>query len=421
MPTRRIPVLDSTPSLLATGFSWLPSRWRRGGQTAVRARLLGKPAIALRGPEAIPFFYDEQHVRRSGAVPKAVQETLFGRGSVQTLDGENHRVRKAMFLGVLTDPKQVATLGRLAASHWDDATRHWASEPSIVLFDEAAQVITRAVCEWAGVPLDEHDVPQRAQQLVATVDGFATPTLRHWQARLARNRLERWLTRLIVATRNGAATTSGAAPRPESIVQVVANHRNADGELLEPRIAAVELLNIIRPTVAVAWYVTFAAHATHRWPEERERIRKRGAEYAEAFAQEVRRFYPFAPFVGGRAARREVWRGQQIPEGATVLLDLYGQNHDSAVWPDPYAFSPDRFLDRPVDPDRLVPQGAGDPASGHRCPGELVTVELIKVLAAKLAAMEYEVPDQDLRIPLTRIPTRPRSGFVMTNVHPPTL
>lgn len=102
-----------------------------------------------------------------------------------------------------------------------------------------------------------------------------------------------------------------------------------------------------------------------------------------------------------------------------VLLDLYGQNHDSALWPEPYTFNPDRFLHRQVDPNELVPQGGGDPAAGHRCPGEQVTVELIKILAAKLAAMEYDVPDQDLRIPLTRIPTRPRSGFVMSNVHPP--
>ena len=204
MAHRRVPVLDSTPSLLATGFSWLPSRWRRSGQTAVRARLMGKPAIALRGPDAIPFFYDEHHVRRSGAVPKPVQKTLFGEGAVHTLDGEKHRVRKAMFLSVLTDPLQVESLARIAAREWDDAAWRWAREPSIVLFDEAARVITKAVCEWAGVALDAEDVPKRAQQLVATVDGFATPSLRHWRARLARNRLERWLTRHIVATRNGA-------------------------------------------------------------------------------------------------------------------------------------------------------------------------------------------------------------------------
>ena len=418
MTAQRVPILDSTASLLATGFSWLPSRWRRSGQSAVRARLLGKPAIALRGPDAIPYFYDEQHVRRSGAVPKAVQKTLFGEGAVQTLDGDEHRVRKAMFLGILTDPERVDTLVRCAAEAWDDAARRWTSEPSVVLFDETARVITRAVCRWAGVPVHDKDVPLWARQFVATVDGFATPSVRHLQARLARKRLEGWLSRLIVATRNGAAGSLSDTTGRESVVELVAHHRTADGRLLEPRIAAVELLNILRPTVAVSWFVTFAAHAMHRWPDVGERVREGDATYLGDFVQEVRRFYPFAPFVGGRATKNQAWRGQQIPAGAMVLLDLYGQNHDSALWPKPYTFNPDRFRHREVDRDEIIPQGGGDPAAGHRCPGEQITVELIKVLVARLAAMDYEVPDQDLRIPLTRIPTLPHSGFVLTNVRP---
>ena len=53
--------------------------------------------------------------------------------------------------------------------------------------------------------------------------------------------------------------------------------------------------------------------------------------YAVAFAQEVRRFYPFAPFVGGRAVRDLTWQGEHIPVGSLVLLDIYGQNHDPAL------------------------------------------------------------------------------------------
>jgi fatty-acid peroxygenase len=65
---------------------------------------------------------------------------------------------------------------------------------------------------------------------------------------------------------------------------------------------SVELLNALRPTVAVAWFVTFAALALRQYPERRRKLRTDGShgDRLEMFVQEVRRFYPFFPVVGGR-------------------------------------------------------------------------------------------------------------------------
>ncbi|WP_373297691.1 hypothetical protein [Streptomyces badius] len=41
-----------------------------------------------------------------------------------------------------------------------------------------------------------------------------------------------------------------------------------------------------------------------------------------------------------------------------------------------------------------------------------MTVAVLATVARFLARAAYEVPEQDLRIPLERIPTAPRSGFV---------
>ena len=46
------------------------------------------------------FFYDERHVRRAGVLPEPVRSTLFGHGAGHSLDGEVHRLRKAMFLSL---------------------------------------------------------------------------------------------------------------------------------------------------------------------------------------------------------------------------------------------------------------------------------------------------------------------------------
>lgn len=101
-----------------------------------------------------------------------------------------------------------------------------------------------------------------------------------------------------------------------------------------------------------------------------------------------------------------------------VLLDLYGLDHDPDLWPDPYRFDPGRFLGPPTPQDALVPQGGG-PVEGHRCPGEDVTVAVLSTVAMFLARLSYEVDEQDLRIPLRRIPTTPRSGFVVSGVRRP--
>jgi len=180
------------------------------------------------------------------------------------------------------------------------------------------------------------------------------------------------------------------------------------------RVAAVELLNIIRPTTAVSWFMAFSGHALIRWPENRKRLAEGDALFAEAFAHEVRRFYPFAPFIGGRAPREIEWDGVRIPKNTMVLLDLYGQNHDADLWGDPYAFRPERFLGRDIGAFELVPQGGGDPRTNHRCPGEQLTVALLSALAIRLARLEVAVPDQDLSIALHRIPARPRSGVVLS-------
>jgi fatty-acid peroxygenase len=403
-----MPRLENGLQLMAKGYGWLPDKRRASGRRTVAVRLGGLPATAIEGPDAARFLYDEDHVRRAHAIPEPVQGTLFGKGAVHTLDGEAHRVRKAMFVALLMREESIDSLVQQVCAAWDDAVAEWTRRPQVVLFDEAGRVLAGAVCRWAGIPVTDDEVPGIARDLMALVDGFATGGPRHFRARRSRGRREAWLAQLVSDVRAGTATVPAG-----SAVEVVAQHRDADGEQLDPRVAAVELLNIIRPTTAVAWFVAFSGHALIRWPENRKRLAGGDALFVEAFAHEVRRFYPFAPFIGGRAARDVEFDGEGIPKNAMVLLDIYGQNHDADLWGDPYAFRPERFLARDIGEYDLIPQGGGDPRTGHRCPGEQVTIALLCALAVRLARLSFDVPDQDLGISLRRIPARPASGVVL--------
>ncbi|MFJ9811156.1 cytochrome P450 [Streptomyces sp. NPDC101158] len=402
------PLRDGTIGVWAHGYAWLPDRLRTTDGTTYRTRLLGKPVTALHGPEAVRFFYDERNVVRKEALPGPVLDTLFGRGAVHTLDGEAHRARKALFLALLKDEKGLADLGAEVRRRWREAVEGRTGE-RVVLFDESAKALALAVCHWAGLPLSGPEAQRLAHDCTAMVDGFAAPGPRHVRARHARARQEKAMADLIEALRE---TPRPSARDEVTALEAVARHQGTDGSLLDPHTAAVELLNIVRPTIAIAWFATFAAHALHRWPHHRDLLRSDGGGvHARAFAHEVRRFYPFAPFVGGLAARDLMWRGERIPEHTMVLLDLYGQNHDPALWKNPYRFDPHRFTGAGRFPEHLIPQGGGDPGRGHRCPGEDITVMVLATLATELARLDYGVPDQDLTIPLSRIPTLPRSGF----------
>jgi fatty-acid peroxygenase len=404
MPALR---LDNSLHLLAKGYAWLPDRRRATGRRTVSTRLMGIPAIGLEGPDAVRFFYDEDHVRRGAALPEPVVGTLFGKGAVHTLDGAAHRVRKALFVRLLMDPDGIADLVARTTAAWDDAVPDWAAQERIVLFEEVSRVLTRAICGWTGIPLADDDVPAVARDLTALVDGFATSGPRHFRARRARGRRERWLAELVEGVRAGTATVPAG-----SAVETVAQHHDADGRLLEPRVAAVELLNIIRPTVAISWFLTFSGDALAHWPHHRSRLRS-DAAFAEAWAHEVRRFYPFAPFVGGRTPQPVEWDGERVPEGAMVLLDIYGQCHDGDLWEQPHTFSPERFLGREIGAYDLIPQGGGDPRTNHRCPGEQIVVAVLAALAGRLARLAADYPDQDLDISLRRIPALPASRVVL--------
>jgi fatty-acid peroxygenase len=403
---------DLTLALLQEGYALLPNRRRDVGEAAFRMRLLGKPAVCVCGPDATRRFYDESLFAREGALPGPVQRTLTGVGAVHTLDDAAHAERKGMFMA-LKDPVAVKGVVDRTVAEWDRAERRWAERDRIVLFDEAAKVLTRGVCAWAGLRVDEADVAGAAADMVAMVDGFGSPGVRHLRARRARRRAERRLQDAVERIRAGDETVDTG-----SMFQHALRHRDENGEPLSPRLVAVEMLNVVRPAVAIAWFVAFSGHALHRWPDTGEHLRGHDEAYAEAFAHEVRRFYPFAPFMGALARRDVPWDDDVIEPGTMVLLDLFGQNHDERLWDEPYAFRPDRFLGRPPGEFDLVPQGGGDVATGHRCPGEDIVVELLKELVPRLARMTYDVPEQDLTIPLGTIPTRPRSGLVLSAVRP---
>lgn len=353
------------------------------------------------------LLYDSKRFERHDALPRRVLKTLMGRAGVQTLDDDEHHVRKQTFMRLM-ERGHIDELVRKFVTSWESAALHWRQRSRVVLFPEAQRVLCRAACVWAGVPTSEADVDRRAADLGATIDGFGGVGRRYWRGKRARRRLEAWLERIVTDVRDGRHTAA-----PDSALAIFVSHRDANGELLDPRTAAVELLNVIRPIVAIATPITFAALALHEHPDWSDQLRTDGPEAFEALVHEVRRFYPFTPAVGAAVRDDFEWRGHAFQKGTLVLVDVYGLHHDPTAWGDPELFNPDRFKARQIGRFDFVPQGGGD-FEGHRCAGEWITIAVLKAAVESLTHdLEYTVPEQDLTVDLGRIPTLPRSGFVI--------
>lgn len=388
---------DSTLAFLREGYVFVGDRCDTLATPAFRTRLMLRKVTFLRGPDAVRTFYHPGRMTRRGAMPSSVVALLQDRGSVQALDGSAHRLRKKLFMDMMTDTR-LAEAGTILNEEWHSAASAWQGR-IVVLRDEMPAVMTRTALRWCGLTHEGNDVAKRTQELSAMIEGAGGLGPPHVRARWLRARGERWARETIRQARAGTEV--------DSVVARIARHRDADGQALTETVAGVELLNILRPIVAVARYIVFAAHAMHVHLAKPDHTFSE--EEALEISEEVRRFYPFFPVIGGRVLEPFDWCGTSFAKGEWLVLDLYGTCHDPSAWTDPDAFRPARHRD--PQPNRFVPQGGGSYLDNHRCPGEWLTVALLSEAIKLLSTLDYQVPSQDTRIPTDRFPPWPADGI----------
>lgn len=400
--------LDHSLAFLKEGYEFILHRRKSFQSNVFETTLLGKKAICLGGKEGAALFYDPDKFIRAGAAPNRLVKTLFGEGGVQTLDGEQHRNRKGMFMSIMSKA-QLQQLDKLLESEWEKASEQWEKIDQIRLYKESQKILMKAACDWAGVPLDDEE--KRTDQMRHLFESPAAVGPAHWKGRTSRSDAENWIAGLVEQVRNGNlhATKEGA-------LRVFSEHRDSDGKLLPKKIVAVEVLNILRPIVAISIYIAFAALALHQFPGERERLKK-GDGSIRRFVQETRRFYPFFPATMAKVKQDFEWEGYQFKEGTMTLLDLYGNNHDPHLWEQPDLFNPDRFLDWKESPFDFIPQGGGDFDMGHRCAGEWVTIQVMEVSIDFLTnRLQYNVPKQDYSYSHSAMPSMPKSQMILADI-----
>ena len=109
--------------------------------------------------------------------------------------------------------------------------------------------------------------------------------------------------------------------------------------------------------------LSWALERMVRTPGTLERLREEalagGDEYADAVAKETLRLRPVMPIVVRRLTEPVEIGGYELPAGVTVAPCIYLVHRRADVYPDPYAFRPERFLEQPAGTYTWIPFGGG--------------------------------------------------------------
>jgi cytochrome P450 len=130
--------------------------------------------------------------------------------------------------------------------------------------------------------------------------------------------------------------------------------------------------------------------------------------YLDAAVKETLRMRPVVPVVGRILQKPYRLGGYDLPAGTAVAPCVYLAHHDPQIYPEPFAFEPERFLDVQPDPASFLPFGGGL----RRCVGATFALYETKiVLGTMLAACDFTLAqDGPARIVRRAITLWPEGG-----------
>jgi cytochrome P450 len=203
----------------------------------------------------------------------------------------------------------------------------------------------------------------------------------------------------------------------DDVLAMLLAARHDDGSPMSDQELRDELM-----TLLVAGHETTAsalAWALARLPRHPEVVARLTAEIAEddgdayltATIQETLRRRPVIPNAAPRLVKQPIEvGGWTYPPGVALLASAYLIHHDAAIYDEPYAFRPERFLEQPPGTYTWIPFGGGR----RRCLGaSFAMLEMKTVLRSLLGARELRPVAGGIELPRRRnITIRPERGAV---------
>ena len=407
MPEVQLPPGPRMPrTLQMIGWQWRPvaflEQCRRRYGRRFTVRFHGMPPFVMHGkPEAAKeIFTAPPDVLHPGEGAR-ILEPVLGKNSVILLDEGDHLSQRKLMLPAFHGEKMQRLQG-LMAEVAEREVAEWPKGETLELHPRfqalTLEVILRTVFGLdPGERLDtvRRLITQEAEEAVKPMS--AVPFLQDdWNPRWRRFvKLRADVDSLIFEL---IAERRAEGAERDDILSLLLQARHEDDSPMSDQDLRDELM-----TLLVAGHETTASQLA--WTMERlareprvvDRLTEEidageGDAYLTATIQETMRRRPVLPNAAPRLVKKPVEiDGWHYEPGVAVVVNSYLIHHDPEIYPDPYAFRPERFLDESPGTYTWTPFGGGR----RRCLGASFALLEMQVILRALLEQSVPLPGQD--------------------------
>jgi cytochrome P450 len=379
--------------------SFLETNRRRYGKRFTMRLVQTPPFVMLSDPDEVrEVFTAPPEVLHPGEGAR-ILEPVVGRNSVILLDESAHLSQRKLMLPAFHGEKMQRLSGlmsEVAEREASDWPRERPVELHPLLQSLTLEVILRAV--FGLDPGERMDAIRERLTKILTLGARPLGMLPFMQKELGgrgpwayflrlRRETDELLFELIDERR-------GDDSERDDVLAMLLGARHEDGSPMSDQELRDELMTLlVAGHETTASELAWAFERLLRAPDVMARLVDEldaddGDAYLTATIQEALRRRPVLPNAAPRLVKQPVTiGGWDYPEGVCLVPNAYLVHHDPSIYPDPYAFRPERFLDEQPGTYTWIPFGGGR----RRCLGaSFALVEMKIVLRAVLAGNELQ-------------------------------
>jgi len=420
-----LPPGPSAPSVIQTLAWWnrplaYLERQRERFGNRFTIRLLGVPPfVMLADPAEIKEAFTAPADVLHPGEGASILEPVVGKNSVILLDESAHLSQRKLMLPAFHGEK-MEKLSGLVAEVTEREVESWPRDTPIALHRRlqalTLEVILRAVFGLDPGPRLEGIRTRLTEVLdIGAKPGSLIPQLQRAPLGIGVwARFERLMAETDALIYELIKERRAAGEDRDDVLSMLLEARHEDGSPMSDVELRDELMTLLvagheTTASALAW----AFERIARTPRVAERLAEEAESdddaYVTATIQEALRRRPVIPNAAPRLVKKAVTiGGWEYPADVLLVASAYLVQHDPEIYPDPYDFRPERFLDESPGTYTWIPFGGGR----RRCLGaSFAQLEMKLVLKAVFARNSVQPVEQAMETPRRRaITISPKAG-----------